>query len=42
LKWSTYEIGGTSRTTLTKGGKLLIADGKLMLLNDYGGLIVAD
>ncbi len=41
LKWSTYEIGGTSRTTLTKGGKLLIADGKLMLLNDYGGLIVA-
>jgi len=42
LKWSAYDIGGDSRPTLTKGGKLLIAGGKLILLNDYGGLIMAE
>ena len=41
LKWSTYDIGGKSRNTVTKGAKLMIADGKLIVLNNYGGLTVA-
>ncbi len=42
LKWSTYDIGGQSRDTITKGAKLLIAGGKLIVLNDSGSLMVAE
>lgn len=41
LHWFTYQIGGQSRSSRTKGGKLLMLDGKLFLLNDYGSLIIA-
>lgn len=41
LKWSTYEIGDTSRDTLTKGAKMMIAGDRLILHNDYGAVLVA-
>jgi outer membrane protein assembly factor BamB len=41
LKWSTYAIGDTSRDTLCKGAKLMIAGNKLIVFNDSGSLMVA-
>ena len=41
LKWSTRAFGEESRGTLLRGGKFFIADGQLVVLNDYGYLQVA-
>jgi len=37
----THTIGGMSRDTLTKGGKVIIAGDRLILQNDYGSILVA-
>ena len=41
LKWSTRAFGEENRRNLLRGGKFLVADGKIIVLGDYGYLHVA-